>query len=242
MVLGSVCMSVNKKEIQRARIWRYFLDAATEVIMEDGIDHFTIRKIADKAGYTSSTAYNYFKDLTHLKFFAAMRFTTDYINELPDYLQKGNNTIESWLYSWECFCKHSFEHPKIYSVIFMDNLGSIPEELLEHYYQIYKNDLLGLPNEIKDIIMEHSFAKRSALFIQGAVDEGYIKEQDVDYIADITLLIWKGMMNTVINKRRNYTKEEAVEKTLYYVYKSVLSVVVPEKRNDIHVSFAEHFE
>ena len=50
MVLGSVCMSVNKKEIQRARIWRYFLDAATEVIMEDGIDHFTIRKIADKAG------------------------------------------------------------------------------------------------------------------------------------------------------------------------------------------------
>ena len=78
---------------------------------------------------------------------------------------------------------------------------------------------MGLPNEIKDIIMEHSFAKRSALFIQGAVDEGYITEQDVDYIADITLLIWKGMMNTVINKRRNYTKEEAVEKTLYYVYK-----------------------
>ena len=90
-------------------------------------------------------------------------------------LHKGNNTIENWLYSWECFCKHSFEHPKIYSVIFMDDLGSIPEELLEHYYQIYKNDLLGLPNEIKDIIMEHSFSKRSALYIQGAVDEGFIK-------------------------------------------------------------------
>ena len=70
---------------------------------------------------------------------------------------------------------------------------------------------------------------------------GFIKEQDVDFIADITLLIWKGMMNTVMNKRRNYTKEEAIEKTLYYVYKSVLSVVVPEKRNEIHISFAEHF-
>ena len=51
-------------------------------------------------------------------------------------------------------------------------LGSIPEELFEHYYQIYQNDLLGLPDEIKDIIMEHSFSKRSALYIQGAVDEG----------------------------------------------------------------------
>ena len=234
-------MSVNKKEIQRARMWRYFLDAATEVIVEDGIDHFTIRKIADKAGYTSSTAYNYFKDLSHLKFFAAMRFTTDYINDLPLYLQKGNNTVERWLYSWECFCKHSFEHPKIYSVIFMDDLGTVPKDLFEHYYQIYPNDLIGLPDEIKDIVMEHGFAKRSALYIQGAVDEGFITEQDVDLIADLTLLIWKGMMNTVMNNRRDYTKEEAIEKTLYYVYKTVQSVVVPEKQNEIQVSFAEHF-
>lgn len=231
-------MNVNRKEIQRARMWHYFLDAATDVIIEDGIDHVTIRKIADKAGYTSSTAYNYFKDLSHLKFFAAMRFTTDYVNELPQYLEKGNNTVEKWLYSWECFCKHSFEHPKIYSVIFMDNLGSVPEDLFEHYYQIYKNDLLGLPDEIKGIIMEHSFAKRSALYIQSAVDEGFIQEQDVDLIADITLMIWKGMISTVMNKRRNYTKKEAIEKTLYYVYTSVLSVIVPEKRKDIHVSFA----
>ncbi|WP_087972197.1 TetR/AcrR family transcriptional regulator [Oceanobacillus rekensis] len=230
-------MSSNKKDIQRARMWRYFLDAATEVIMEDGIDHFTIRKIADKAGYTSSTAYNYFKDLSHLKFFAAMRFTSDYINELPEYLSKGNNTLEKWLYSWECFCKHSFEQPKIYSVIFMDNLGSIPEDLLEHYYQIYQKDLLGLPDEIKDIIIEQDFSKRSALYIQSAVDEGFLRQEDVDLMADMTLLIWKGMMNTVMNNRRKYTKEQAISMTLYYVYKCVIHIVVPEKRNDIHVSF-----
>ena len=220
-------------------MWRYFLDAATELIMEEGIDHFTIRKIADKAGYTSSTAYNYFKDLSHLKFFAAMRFTKDYIEELPEYLNKGNNTIEKWLYSWECFCKYSFEQPKIYSVIFMDNLGSIPEELMEHYYQIYEDDLLGLPEPIKDIIMEQNFHKRSALYVQSAVDEGFIEQKDVELIADLTLMIWKGMMNTVMNHRRNYSKEEAVERTLYYVYETVMGVVIPEKRQEIQVSFIE---
>jgi AcrR family transcriptional regulator len=233
-------VGTSKKEIQRARMWRYFLDAATEVIVEDGIDHFTIRKIADKAGYTSSTAYNYFKDLTHLKFFAAMRFTKDYIEELPVYLNKGNNTIEKWLYSWECFCKYSFEQPKIYSVIFMDNLGSVPEELMEHYYQIYKEDLLGLPEQIKDIIMEGKFSKRSALYIQDAVDEGFIEQKNVDLIADLTLMIWKGMMNTIMNHRRNYSKEEAIEQTLYYVYETVMGVVIPEKRQEIHVSFIEN--
>ncbi|WP_208591162.1 TetR/AcrR family transcriptional regulator [Gracilibacillus suaedae] len=232
-------MRESRKEIQRARMWRYFLDAATEVIEEDGIDHFTIRKIADKAGFTSSTAYNYFKDLSHLKFFAAMRFMSDYLEELPTYLEKGNNTVEKWLYSWECFCKHSFAQPKIYSVIFMDNLGSIPEELLEHYYKIYQNDLIGLPNGVKDIIMEHSFAKRSALFIQPAVEEKFMEEEDIEMISDMTLLIWKGMMNTIINKRRNYTQEEAMQMTLYYVYESVMKVIKPEKRDQITVSFTK---
>ncbi|WP_018934159.1 TetR/AcrR family transcriptional regulator [Gracilibacillus lacisalsi] len=232
-------MGESRKEIQRARMWRYFLDAATEVIEEDGIDHFTIRKIADKAGFTSSTAYNYFKDLSHLKFFAAMRFMSDYLEELPAYLEKGNNTVEKWLYSWECFCKHSFAQPKIYSVIFMDNLGSIPEELLEHYYKIYQNDLIGLPDEVKDIIMEHSFAKRSALFIQPAVEEKFIEEDDIEMISDMTLLIWKGMMNTIINKRRNYTQEEAMQMTLYYVYESVMKVIKPEKRDQITVSYTK---
>lgn len=230
-------MSLSRKEIQRERMLRYFLDAATDVIKEDGIDHFAIRKIADKAGFTSSTVYNYFKDLSHLKFYAAMRFTTDYVNELPEYLEKGNNTVESWLYSWECFCKHSFEHPKIYSTIFMDNLGSVPEDLMKYYYQIHQKDILDLSEEIQDIIMEQSFSKRSALYIQNAVDEGFIEQENVDYIADITLLIWKGMMNTVINHRRKSTKEEAIQKTLHYVYRSVISIVVPEKRQDIHVSF-----
>lgn len=233
-------MDFSKKEIQRARMWRYFLDAATEVIVEEGIDHFTIRKIADKAGYTSSTAYNYFKDLTHLKFFAAMRFTKDYIEALPEYLDKGNNTIEKWLYSWECFCRYSFEQPKIYSVIFMDDLGSVPEELMEHYYQVYKDDLIGLPEQIKEIIMEGKFSKRSALYVQAAVDEGFIKQDDVDLIADLTLMIWKGMMNTVMNRRRNYSKEEAISQTLYYVYETVMGIVVPEKRQEIHVSFIEN--
>lgn len=230
-------MPLKRKEIQRARMLRYFLDAATEVIKEDGIDHFTIRKIADKAGFTSSTAYNYFKDLSHLKFFAAMRFTTDYVNELPEYLEKGNNTVESWLYSWECFCKHSFTQPKIYSVIFMDNLGSVPEDLMKYYYQIHQNDLLDLSEQMQDIIMEHSFSKRSKLYIQSAVDEGFIEQENVEFIADITLLIWKGMMNTVMNHRRKGTKEEAIQTTLHYVYRNIMSIVAPEKRHEINVSF-----
>ncbi|MCR6112513.1 TetR/AcrR family transcriptional regulator [Bacillus sp. A301a_S52] len=226
-------MVKGKKEIQRARMWRYFLDAATDVIEEEGIQNVTIRKIADRAGYTSSTAYNYFKDLSHLKFFAAMRFTTDYLNELPDYMAKGKNTVDKWLYAWECFCKHSFEQPEIYSVIFMGNLGVEPEELLDHYYDVYKDDLSGLPETIQAIIMQHNFSTRSAQFIQGAVEEGFIKQEDVTLIADMTLMIWKGMMNTYMNHRRTDTKQEAADRTVHFVQQCVIRSIEPSRRDEL---------
>lgn len=231
-------MSKERKEIQRIRMWRYFLDAATDIIDEEGIDQLTVRKIADKAGYTSSTVYNYFKDLFHLKFFATMRYTRSYLEELPDYISKGNNTVERWLYSWECFCKHSFEKPEIYSIIFMENLGSIPEEVLKEYYQIYRNDLLGLPEEIQSIITEQSFARRSFMYIQGAVEEGFfLKEEDINYISDVTLMIWKGVMSTFMNQRRNFTAAEATNQTLLLVYETLIRLVNPEKRHEIQFKF-----
>ncbi len=226
-------MSKERKELQRARMWKYFLDAATEVIEEEGIEQMTIRKIADRAGFTASTAYNYFKDLAHLKFFAAMRFTSDYVKDLPDYLGLGKNIVEKWLYSWECFCKHSFEQPEIYSTIFMDNLGSSPQKLFDDYYAVHHQDLTGLPEDLQSILMEYDFSKRSALYILGAVEEGYLKEEEVQYIADITLMIWKGMMNTYINNRRGYSKEEAIIRTLQLVTECVMKVVEPERRNEI---------
>ncbi|KKB44998.1 TetR/AcrR family transcriptional regulator [Bacillus thermotolerans] len=229
-------MTATRKEIQKARMWRYFLDAAVEVIEEEGIDHVTIRKIADKAGYTSSTAYNYFKDLSRLKFFAAMRFTRGYLEDLPRYMEKGTNTIEKWLYTWECFCKHSFEQPEIYSLIFIEHLETIPEELLDYYYSIYPKELSGLPENIQSIVMEHTFSKRSALYIREAVGEGFVAEEDVDFISDATLLIWKGMMATVMNQQDSYSADEATAKTLYYIYESVLRTVQPEKREEIHFS------
>ncbi|WP_059104093.1 TetR/AcrR family transcriptional regulator [Shouchella shacheensis] len=228
-------MEAGRKEIQKARMWRYFLDAATEVIEKEGIDKVTIRKIADKAGYTSSTAYNYFQGLPQLLFFAAMRFTKGYIEDLPHYMDKGANTIEKWLYMWECFCKHSFEQPQIYSVIFINKLGPIPEELVENYYKIYQDDLIGLPEQIKSIVMEQTFSIRSALYIQDAVNEGFMEQKDVEFIAESTMLLWKGMMTTVMNQRRNYSVDEAIERTMYYVYESVMKVVPPEKRQEINL-------
>ncbi|MGF7186325.1 AcrR family transcriptional regulator [Desulfitispora alkaliphila] len=228
-------MKDNRKEIQRERMYRYFIDATAEVIENEGIEKVSIRKIADKAGYTSSTVYNYFQEFSHLLYFAAMRFTKEYIDELPNYMNRGTNTVEKWLYSWECFCKHSFEKPQIYSIIFIDNLGIVPEDMLKDYYKIYEKDLMGLPKNLQDIVLQHTFSKRSALYLQQAIKEGFITSEDVDFISETTLLIWTGMMATFKNNRRKISPEKATEQTLYYVRESLMKVIAPEKKKDIRM-------
>ena len=56
----------EKKQIQKARIIHYFIEAAVKIIDEEGIEGVSIRKVADIAGYNSATLYNYFDDLPHL--------------------------------------------------------------------------------------------------------------------------------------------------------------------------------
>lgn len=229
-------MQNKRKEIQTARMWRYFLDAAAEIIEEKGFQKLTIREIADRAGFTSSTVYNYFQDLSHLKFFAVMRYTNDYVKELPAYMEKGSNTVETWLYSWECFCKHSFAKPEIYSLLFIENLGSIPEELLQHYYKIFAHDLVDLPESIRSIIVEHHISTRGNLFIQQAVEEGFLEENDVEFLADTTMHIWTGVLTNTLNLRKKVTKQEATELTMRYIHRVVMQTIAPDRRNEVYYS------
>ncbi|QQK78181.1 TetR/AcrR family transcriptional regulator [Salicibibacter cibarius] len=197
---------------------QYFVDATIEIIEQEGIKSVTIRKIADKVGYNSATIYNYFQELSHLIFFAALRYLTKYIEELPFYMEKGENSLHKYLLSWECFCKHSFKNPQVYYAIFLANLGERPEELLEYYYNVYQDEVFGdLTEDIRTLIVEYHLSKRSRNELEQSVQDGYLKENDLEVIKESTVLIWQGMLTTVLNNRRNYNAEEAANTTMKHV-------------------------
>ena len=41
----------------------YFIEATQELILKEGLENLSIKKIAEKAGYNSATIYNYFENL-----------------------------------------------------------------------------------------------------------------------------------------------------------------------------------
>ena len=53
---------MDKLDIKKKRVMMYFIEAIQELILNEGIENLSIKKIADKAGYNTATIYNYFED------------------------------------------------------------------------------------------------------------------------------------------------------------------------------------
>jgi AcrR family transcriptional regulator len=220
---GIIMVSLSKKEIQRNRIMRYFIEATVKIIEEEGIDQVTIRKVGDLAGYNSATIYNYFQDLSHLIYFSAMTFLKKFTDDLPNYIVRGKNPLEKYLLIWECFCKYSFEDPQIYNAIFSSNLGGQPDELAKNYYQTFPLDIIEIPEEFLPMVLEGSLSERGRLALAKCIEEGYIKEENAGTVNEMAMLIWQGMLTLLLNKRKSYTSEEAAEITMSHIRQIVLN-------------------
>jgi len=65
---------MGNKEIQETRMKGYFIQAAKEILRGEGIKCASVRNISEKAGYSYSTMYNYFKDVNDLIFLCVSDF------------------------------------------------------------------------------------------------------------------------------------------------------------------------
>jgi AcrR family transcriptional regulator len=57
---------MDRKQTKKERTKRYFLDAAKDIIREEGIDKLTTKKIGEKAAYSYASIYNYFENFNDL--------------------------------------------------------------------------------------------------------------------------------------------------------------------------------
>ncbi|WP_432355441.1 TetR/AcrR family transcriptional regulator [Sporosarcina sp. A2] len=208
---------MDKKKLQKSRMWKYFVEAATEIIEEEGARAVTIRKVADRAGYNSATIYNYFDEFSHLLFFSSMRLMKDYTIEVTRRMNEESNSLDQYEVAWECFCEYSFKQPDIFHSVFIRDLGENPDHLLDKYYEFYPTDIVDVPEEIRMSLLEQNVVKRGNPILRRAVDQGCLDEDKIESLNEVTILIWQGMLMSFLNNRITSSAEEAADRTMFYV-------------------------
>ncbi len=225
-------MNVKQKRIQikQQRIMRYFIEAAREIITKEGIEAVTIRKVADLAGYTSATLYNYFDNLSHLIFLANMCHLEEYNEKLPSCIADCKNSIEVYMSICKCYTVHAYEKPDIFESLFFSQKGDTFEKYTEQYYELFpEKEEKNWPPLLNKLFHINNLYTRSSSLLAKCVEDGYLEEDKVLDFNDICLRFNKTILGDV--KDGTLSKEEALALTLKYYNQLFGFYLKPEYRH-----------
>jgi AcrR family transcriptional regulator len=118
-------MIMEKKKIQEQRMKGYFIQATKEILKGEGLKCLSVRNIADKAGYSYATMYNYFKDVKELIFECVKDFQDECEEIVRNETKKsprGKNKIKAIIKS---YMKFFVQYPGIFELFFLEKISDI---------------------------------------------------------------------------------------------------------------------
>lgn len=114
---------MTNKAIQEKRMREYFIIAAKEILKGEGIKALSVRNIAERAGYSYTTLYNYFKDVNELIFLCVIDFQEE-CNQFAEGKTKnlplGKERLKAKIKGYMGFF---VEYPSIFELYFLERVG-----------------------------------------------------------------------------------------------------------------------
>lgn len=123
---------MKNKEIQEQRMKGYFIQAAKEILVGEGIKSLSVRSVSERAGYSYTTLYSYFIDLNDLIFYCVRDFYQecfDFVNNGTDNNAQGLDVIENKAMS---YIKYFINYPSVFELFFIErvlNFGNKEETI-----------------------------------------------------------------------------------------------------------------
>lgn len=116
---------MNKRELQEQRMRGYFIQATKEILRGEGLKGISVRNIADRAGYSYATLYNYFRDIKDLIFFCVRDFQDEceqFVHCETEKCPRGTEKIREIVKS---FIKYFVQYPGIFELFYLERMSDI---------------------------------------------------------------------------------------------------------------------
>jgi AcrR family transcriptional regulator len=147
--------------IKSQRVKSYFVQAAKEIILNEGVENTSVRKVADKAGYSFSTIYNYFTDINELLQEVKAMMIQDVINHLQEKMPNKIYDLDDIKTLHRLYIEYYIKQPNVFSFFYSYRLSTV------------KTKPTDMPN----------FEKNWRDTYCGLVMRGVIKETEVEVVA-----------------------------------------------------------
>ena len=180
-------------EEERSKIITTFLRCTRDIIDFEGIEHVSIRRISQAAGFNSATIYLYFKDADELVTLACMGYLEAYCRTLAADLPQLRSSREVYMHTWKVFALHAFSNPQIFYHLFFADHSCPLNQIVARYYEIYPNQLLSTDSTIREMLLKGDLRERNMQILQ-PLCEGSGCAGKAELINDLTICYFKMLL------------------------------------------------
>lgn len=181
---------------------RKYVEAAYELLVRDGLEGVSIRKVAEEVGCSSAALYRHFPDIEKLIAVASIRFLHDYIEDARFLSKVDLNPLELNLQLWECLAYYSFRNADVYENLFFgDESGQFYREAIDEYYGLYPEELFGLKDFMLDMFTNATIDERDGILLGRAAELGMLSHESAEYLCKVDSYLYRGMLASVRDKR-----------------------------------------
>ncbi len=121
--------------IKEERMKDFFIQAAEEIIRGEGLQAASARNIAERAGYSYGTIYNYFKDLPDLYAHVAHSILKDCGNFIKDQADEKETPEERIYERAKWFALYFIQYPALFGLFFERAVSSASGPGLDDFFR-----------------------------------------------------------------------------------------------------------
>jgi AcrR family transcriptional regulator len=205
--------SLQRREREREELREQILDVAMNILIKEGYDAVTIRRIADDIAYTPGALYSYFKDKEEIVFALVLR-AAKHLTSVFRAVESIANPLERLWAIGRAYIKFAMEHPEYYDLMFI--MSTPIQKMSEADYTEGHAAFFILRSTVHDC-MQH----------------GYLPKAD-DMAAYAMWSFVHGSVSLMIRKRMTMIPEEKYQDLLDGAFNFLMSAMLP-KHSDVAV-------
>ena len=184
---------MGNKEIQEQRMRGYFIQATKEILKGEGLKSISVRNIADRAGYSYATLYNYFKDVRDLIFECVVDFQEECETFVISETEKTPAGIEKIKSIAKAYVKYFIQYPGTFELFFLEKINDVAN----------KQPTLKLISNFLDRLSNNDW--------EYCIDTKVMNKEDAKVKKNTLNFTLVGMLLLYINRRQPETYKEFSE-------------------------------
>ena len=190
---------------------KHMINCAYQILMRDGFDNFSIRKVAMECDCGVSSLYRHFSSKDELLLYAAVRNIHSYLSELSDTWAQENNSLYHYFAVEQSFAKYSFAEP----ILFYNMYFGPASHLLDHIFldsmELFQDTYANMIQDLREILSSPGgIAARNLAMLERCRQDGFlhVSTTELNLLNEGIVRMYRGYLDEAVLLQRGGNSTE----------------------------------